>query len=121
MIMKRQLLLICGLAIILSGCSNISEKPVSEKLSTGELSKAIKSDTLFTSFYESLRKSVDELDDVKKAKFNDVTYRRLFKFVKFSQDTAHWKPLYEKWEKEWEKDYGIYSTDRKSTRLNSSN
>lgn len=113
--MKRLSLLIFGLAIIFSSCSNISDKPVSEKLSTDELSKAIKSDTLFTSFYENLRKKVDEMDDIKKAKFNDVTYRRLFKFVKFSQDTTYWKPLYEKWEKEWEKDFGIYSTKADST------
>lgn len=108
--MKRLSLLIFGLAIILSSCSKISDKPVSEKLSTDELSKAIKSDTLFTSFYENLRKSVDEMDDIKKAKFNDVTYRRLFKYYKFLQDTTYWKPKTEKWEKEWEKDFGIYTT-----------
>jgi hypothetical protein len=113
--MKRLSILILGLAIILSSCSNISDKPVSEKLSTDELSRAIKSDTLFTSFYENLRKRVDEMNDINKAKFNDVTYRGLFKHVKFSQDTTYWKPLYEKWEKEWEKDFGIYSTKADST------
>jgi hypothetical protein len=113
--MKRLSLLIFGLAIILSSCSNISDKSVSEKLSTDELSKAIKSDTLFTNFYENLRKSVDEMDDIKKAKFNDVTYRRLFKYYKFLQDTTYWKPKSENWEKEWEKDFGVYTTKADST------
>lgn len=107
--MKGLPLLILGFAIIVGGCSKISDKPVSEKLSTAELAKAIKSDTLFESFYENIRNTVDELDDIKKAKFNDVTYRRLFKYVKFSQDTIYWKPLLEKWDDEWQKEYGIYS------------
>ena len=113
--MKRLSLLIVGLAIIFSSCSNISDKPVSEKLSTDELSKAIKSDTLFSSFYEGVRKKVDEMDDIKKAKFNDVTYRRLFKYVKFLQDTTYWKPKSEQREKEWKKDFGSYTTKADST------
>lgn len=113
--MKRLSLLIFVLAMILSSCSNISDRPISEKLSTDELSKAIKSDTLFTDFYENLRKSVDEMDDIKKAKFNDVTYRRFFKYYKFLQDTTYWKPKSENWEKEWEKDFGVYITKADST------
>lgn len=93
---------------LLSSCSNISNKPVSEKMSTEELSKAIKSDTLFAEFYENIRKEVEEMSDIKKATYSDVTYRRLFKYVKFLQYTTYWKPLSEKWEKEWQNDYGAY-------------
>lgn len=113
--MKSLSILILALTIALSSCSTISDKPVSEKLSTEELSKAIKSDTSFARFYEIIRKRVDEMDDIKKAKFNDITYRRLFKYVKFLQDTTYWKPYSEKWEKEWEKDFGIYSGKADST------
>jgi hypothetical protein len=113
--MKRLTILIFGLAIILSSCNKISDKPVSEKLSTDELSDAIKSDTSFTSFYENIRKKVDDIDDIKKAKFNDVTYRRLFKYYKFLQDTIYWKPFNEKWEKEWKNDFGIDITKADST------
>jgi len=113
--MKRLSILIFGLAIILASCNKISDKPVSEKLSTDELSKAIKSDTSFTSFYENIRKGVDEIDDIKKAKFKDVTYRRLFKYYKFLQDTTYWKPLHEQWEKDWKNDFGIYTTKADST------
>ncbi|HNX06011.1 MAG TPA: hypothetical protein PKL96_00355 [Bacteroidales bacterium] len=113
--MKKLLFLIFLVVIILSSCNKIPDKPVAEKLSTDELSKAIKSDSLFSDFYEDLRQGVDEMDDIKKAKFNDVTYRRLFKYFKFLQDTTYWKPLSEKWEKEWEKDYGVYLPKADST------
>lgn len=113
--MKRLSLLIFGLAIILVSCNKISDKPVSEKLSTDELSKAIKSDTSFTSFYENIRIVVDEIDDIKKAKFNDVTYRRLYKYYKILQDTTYWSPLYKQWEKDWENDFGIYMTKADSS------
>ncbi|MGN6420882.1 MAG: hypothetical protein ACTHMC_25450 [Pseudobacter sp.] len=103
--MRGSSLLILWLTIILSSCSSISNKSVSEELSTGELSKAIKTDTSFASFYESLRKKVEKMDDIKKAKFNDVTYRRLFKYFKFIQDSAYWKPLSKKWVIEWEQKF----------------
>lgn len=102
-------------ASAITGCSNISDKPVSEKLNTDELAKAIKSDTSFSSFYESVRKSVDAMADIKKAKYNDVTYRRLFKYYKFITDTNYWKPLFESWNKEWSSKYGIYLPKADST------
>lgn len=113
--MKKLTLPIVGLALILSSCNNVSDKPVSEKLSIDELANAIKIDTLFTSFYENVRESVDEMDDIRKAKFNAVTYRRFFKYYKFLRDTTYWKPKKEEWEKEWEKDFAIYTTKADST------
>jgi len=92
----------------LTSCSSISNKPVSEKLSTDELAKAIKSDTSFSIFYENIRKTVDEMGDIKKAKYNDVTYRRLFDYFKFITDTTYWKSLSENWEKEWTAKFAFY-------------
>jgi len=113
--MRKLYLFIFFTAFTLISCNNISNKSVSEKLSTEELSKAIKSDTAFSSFYENLRKEVDDLDDIKKAKYNDVTYRRLFKYYKFLTDTTYWKPLSENWDKEWENKYGVYLKKADST------
>lgn len=107
--MKRLSLFLLVIAFIFSRCSSIPDKPVSEKLSTDELSKAIKSDTLFTSFYENIRNRVDEMDDIKKAKFGDVTYSRFFEYYKFLRDTAYWQPLNRKWEMQWEKEYSVYT------------
>lgn len=106
--MKKSFLLILLIAFALGSCNKISNKPVFEKLNTDELSKAIKNDTLFADFYEHIRKEVDDMSDIKKATYNDITYRKLFKYVKFLQDTTYWEPLHEKWEKEWESEYGKY-------------
>jgi hypothetical protein len=106
--MKKLCPLVFIVALGLTSCSNISNKSVSEKLSTPELSEAIKSDTSFSAFYEHIRKPVDEMSDIKKAKYNDVTYRRLFKYFKFITDTVYWKPLSVNWENEWTAKFAIY-------------
>lgn len=113
--MIKKLLLFFGFTIILTSCSSIPEKPVFEKLSTEELAAVIKIDTSFTKFYGTLRKEVDEMDDIKKAKYNDVTYRRLFDYITFLKDTVYWNPLREKWDNEWQRDYGKYSSKADST------
>ncbi|MDR0754442.1 MAG: hypothetical protein LBF04_03545 [Prevotellaceae bacterium] len=106
--MKKLFFLILLVAFAFSSCNKFSNKSVSEKLNTDELSKAIKSDTLFADFYEHIRKEVEDMSDIKKATYNEVTYRRLFGYIKYLQDTTYWKPLHEKWEKEWETEYGKY-------------
>lgn len=110
-----KLMLAMIITILTISCSNISDKPVIEKLGTDELSKAIKADTSFASFYENVRKAVDDMGEVEKAKFNDVTYRRLFKYMSLVKDTTYWKPLRGEWEKEWESKYGLYSIKADST------
>jgi hypothetical protein len=106
----KKLILIVFVAFALGSCNRISDKPVSEKLNTDELSKAIKSDALFADFYEHIRKKVDDMSDIKKATYNDITYRRLFKYLKYLRDTTYWDPLYEKWKTEWKSEYGQYMT-----------
>ena len=106
--MKKLYLFCFVLIVVVSSCSDISNKSVSEKLSTEELSKVIKSDTLFAEIYEHVRKEVDEFSDIKKATYNDVTYRRLFNYIKFLQDTTYWSPYRKKWNNEWRKENEVY-------------
>lgn len=108
--MKNLYLLIFIVTLGLTSCSSISNKPIFEKLSPGELAKAVKTDTAFASFYESIRKYSDKMSDIKKAKYNDITYLRLFKYFKFISDTIYWKPLSESWEKEWTSKFSVYLT-----------
>lgn len=112
--MKKQLLIVLGLAYLLSSCNIIPDVPVTQKLSTNELARAIKKDTSFTSFYQNIRK-VDTMDDIKKAQFNDVTYRRLYKYVNFLKDTTYWNPLIDTWKTEWTNKFGAYSNKADST------
>lgn len=107
--MKKIYLLVLVISIvIISSCSNIPNKSIAEKLSTEELSKAIKSDTLFADFYQKVRDRVEKMSDIKKATYSDITYRRLFDYVVFLRDTTYWGPLMEKGDKEWENIYGSY-------------
>jgi len=114
-IYMKRLLFIFIFCISIVSCNYIPDKSVAEKLSTEELSKAIKKDTIFTSFYEDVRNRIDELDDIKKAKYYELTYNRLFKYYKFMQDTTYWTPLYKNWEKEWENNFSVYLSKADST------
>jgi len=105
--MKKLFLSIFIVGFVIASCNRISNKPVSQKLSTSELSKAVESDTTFSYFYENIRKSVEEISDIKKAKYNEVTYDRIFTYFKFITDTAYWKPLIEKWEGEWTSEFAV--------------
>lgn len=77
--MKKLTLLIL-ISIFFISCNSIPNKSISEKLTIEELSKAIKSDAMFVDFYEDVTKKMTTMDDIQKARFNDITYRRLFKF-----------------------------------------
>ena len=113
--MRIRLFYFIGLFFVLIGCKNISRKPVFEKLMSNELSEAIKDDTSFSGFYTMLREEVDQMDDITRAKFNEVTYRRLFKYYKFRMDTSYWNAKSEKWSEVWEREFSKYSTAADST------
>lgn len=113
--MKKLLFLFFALAFVTSSCSKIPDKSIFTELTTEELADAIKSDTSFGSFYELTESYANTMSDVNKAKFNDVTYRRLFKYVTFINDSTYWKPLREEWEKDWNAKYGIYEQKFDST------
>jgi hypothetical protein len=106
--MKNLFLLFFVAVFALSSCSNVSNKPIFEKLSTEELSKCMKEDKLFAEFYENIRNNVDYASDIEKATYNDITYNRLFNYLKFLRDTSYFDPLSEKWKKEWVSEYGVY-------------
>lgn len=97
------------LFIAFASCNTIPNKPVVTKLTTNELSRAIKADSSFATFYKNIRNKVDKLSDIKRAEYNEVTYKRLFNYIKFFKDTTYWKPKTKKWEQEWENKFGVYS------------
>ena len=113
--MRNPYILICIVVFVINSCNSLPDKPVSEKLNKEELSKAMKSDTAFSNFYEEISKKVDNLDDIQKAKYNDVSYRRLFSYYKFLRDTTYWNPLRQKWNRDWNNKYGIYLSKADST------
>lgn len=102
--MKKVIVLYVIISLFVS-CSNIPNKSIFEDLSSDELATAIKSEPTFEDFYDgihSLAKLVS-FSDGKKAKYKDITYRRLFKYMNHKTDSAYWLPKIEKWGEEWDK------------------
>ncbi|NLZ95692.1 MAG: hypothetical protein GX921_07715 [Bacteroidales bacterium] len=93
--------------LIFNSCNKIINKSIIKELTIDELSKEIKSNEKFAEFYSELREAVDDLSDIEKAKFYDITYRRLFNYTVYENDTAYWRPIYEKYSDEWHKNDSI--------------
>ena len=94
----------------LASCSSIRDKNIFVPLDSKELAKAMKSDSLFESFYTELREDVDGFNEIEKAKFSDITYRKLFRAESYLDDTAVSGPLYRKWSTEWNEKYGLFDS-----------
>ena len=96
------------LVIIAASCSSIPNKSVFESLDTKELAKAIKSDELFERVYEDYSKAASCFNEIEKAKYSDITWRKIYKAEKFQNDTAYVNPLFKEWVNEWNDKYGCY-------------
>lgn len=68
----------------------------------------MKRDTLFISFYEGIREETQNFNEIEKARFNDITYRRLYAVFEFLIDTNEMNPIRRQWAKQWEDTYGMY-------------
>lgn len=108
--MRHKHLIISILGLLLYSCSNIPDKSIFESLSTEELSKIIKKDTLFIDFYESQRKITEKFNEIDKAKFSGLTYRDLYKMYSYINDTTIMSPLNKEWHSEWATEFGSYNT-----------
>lgn len=94
------------IAIFFASCNKIPNKSISEELSPKDLANAIESDSTFAHLYKVVRSTYDSMDKVEQAQYYNVTYKDLSKFIKFTEDTNYWKPLQDKWLKEWDEQYG---------------
>lgn len=95
--------------VCICSCDPVPNKSVFIPLTSDELAPIIKKDTLFTSFYEAVKEGVEGFNEIEKAKFNDITYRSLYRIAKFTSDTTKVNPLRRQWEQEWEEQYGGYA------------
>lgn len=93
--------------ILLIGCDNLKNKSILEPLSLEELSDEMKKDTLFAPFYEYVQDiNKNSLDtDSKKAKYAELTYRRVYNLYYYKDTT-----LYNKFSDEWKEKYGSYTS-----------
>ncbi|MBO7568154.1 MAG: hypothetical protein J6T60_13790 [Bacteroidales bacterium] len=106
--MIRNSTLVLLISLILCSCSTIPSKSIMESLETDELATIIKKDTSFEKFYTSVRKKVDKLSDIDKAKFSDITYSSFYECYKFTNDTNQIRPLAKQFESDWNNKYSVY-------------
>jgi hypothetical protein len=103
-------LILAVFSIGLFSCKNPLKKTIFEPLTVTELKSAIKNDSLFEETYKYIQLVKDSVlkSDLDKAKWADLTYNRVYKYVKFSIDTNYFKPIEEKLKNEWKEKYGKY-------------
>src|SRR5688500_4685226 len=100
------------LAIILAvtsyGCSSHLDKNIFEPLTVEELKNSIERDSTFKDTYQTIQQIKDSVlnSDIEKVKFTELTYNRIHKLIKFSQDSTYFKPITEQLSKEWKEKYG---------------
>lgn len=100
------------LIIFFSSCTDYLNKPLAEPMSVEDLKGAIKQDSAFLDFYETVQKFRKEFfaEDLNQVKYGDLTYRRLYDYVNKMSDSLFTQPLYDKAKKEWDSKYSVYTT-----------
>lgn len=100
--MKRQLIIFSIVIVtVFVSCNKIPKTTILDELSAEELGMAIDSDERFADFYSDVRDMLEDMEPVEMAKCYGITYRELFKFMKYAEDSNYWKPKEEKWSAEW--------------------
>lgn len=107
--MKRITLVFLVAILTLASCSHGMNKSVTEPMSVKELKCNMK-DTSFTNFYSEAQKFSKWINssDVRQAKYGDITYKRLKKYITHSQDTVFWGQKEKVWKEDYAKIYPDY-------------
>lgn len=106
--MKSSLLSIVVIGSFLCSCNRIPNTSVFTPIETKTLAGIIARDSMFIDFYEQLQESTKKFNEIEKAKFNDITYRKLYSIIEFTCDTKKMAPMQEKWSQEWKSEFGMY-------------
>lgn len=106
--MKLKFILLTTISLLLCSCNKIPKQSIFEAIDTKELASIIKKDTLFIPFYEFIQEETEDFNEIEKARFNDITYRKLYSMVEYTQDTTKLNPLCKKWGNEWEEQFSLY-------------
>lgn len=108
----RKVILSFFSVILLVSCNKIPSKPIYEELTIDELEKAMKADPAFGEFYDEVMRAdfAEEMSPSQKAKYKGVTYDKIFKYINYLNDDAHWEKMDSIWEKDWKKQYATATT-----------
>lgn len=99
--------------VIFAACNPIPNKSITQKLETKELAKAIEKEPMFESCYGTVQNEfIPKINsEIELAKYVDVTYRRLYDYMKYVNDAKNIEPITKKAIKEWEDNYGSKKYD----------
>lgn len=108
--MKQSALLFLGFFLLASCSSNGLNKSITEPLSVEELKVNMKKDTTFTDFYSQIQEVRDWIngDDVLQAKYGDITYKQIKKYLKHACDSTYFNKKSDKWKEEYATLYPKY-------------
>lgn len=111
--MKVKIILFLMISVTFFNCNSHLNKSVFEPLTVKELKKTIDKDSLFKDTYEHIVYIRDTVlnNNLEKVKYSELTYKKINEFFKFSSDTAYFKPINKRIEKEWNEKYGIYKKE----------
>jgi len=104
--MKRTLSII--FLILLFSCQeNPMDKSIIEPLTIEELRVEMDNDSLFEDNYKRIEEVREKVltDDIKKAKYSDVTYRQVNEFLNWWRDTTNLNQFWRESDMAWEKKY----------------
>ncbi len=97
--------------LLLTSCNNGMNKSILEPLTVDELKSNIKNDDSFTDFYSEIQEIREFImkSDVMQAKYADITYRRVRKYMNKISDTTVVKEFEAEQKVLYEKQYSDYS------------
>lgn len=110
--MKKVVLFLASIALLCSCSDNGLNKPIIEPLSVDELKANMEDDSTFTEFYshvQQLRQWIIQ-DDIRQAKYNEVTYKEIKNYIKHGSDTAYFNEFRESWYNDYNNVYPNYDS-----------
>ena len=76
---------------------------------TKNLAKVLEKEPDFETTRYLRVEGVKSFNEIEKAKFNDITWSKIYTMYKFSSDTLKTNPLFEQWRQEWDDKFGKYN------------
>lgn len=102
--------LLFAIIITVLSCSNKLDRSVIEPMEIEDIKEVIEKDSLFEVTYTAVQKIRDNVltDDIKKAKWSDVTYERVHDIFKIYSDSITQSEYTKEIRREWLKKYDKY-------------
>jgi len=107
----NRILIFFGISIFLMSCSGYLDKPITDKLTDGELKSSLKIDSVIYNFHNEVLSVVRDTFNISielKNKYNSLTYGDLYDYYEFNNNTQYFDSIKDNIVKpKWDKEYGF--------------